>query len=204
MKLYYADTTVAIAVLIALKETNLSYELINVDFGAKVQTTSEYLAINPKGSVPALVTDQGVLTETGALLDYIHALAPEAGLVPDDPFEAARMRELMYYLASTWHVNHAHKVHGERWADNTQSHEDMRAKAPETMRACCAYIEASLLKGPFLLGDSFSLADAYLYVVSGWLKGDGVDVSDYPKLTAFRKEMEKRSSVQAVLAAGMM
>lgn len=204
MKLYYADTTVAIAVIIALKETSLSYELINVDFDAKVQTTPEYLAINPKGRVPALETDQGILTETGALLDYVHALAPEAGLVPDDPFEAARMRELMYYLASTWHVNHAHKVHGERWANNKESHEDMRLKAPETMKACCAYIETNLLKGPFLLGERFSLADAYLYVVSGWLKGDGVDVSDYPNLAAFRHQMEKRPSVQAVIDAGMM
>ncbi|QCO55874.1 glutathione S-transferase family protein [Pseudorhodobacter turbinis] len=204
MKLYYADTTVAIALIIALKEAKLPCDLVRVDFAAGEQTRPEFLAINPKGRVPALVTKQGILTETGALLDYIHALAPEAGLVPDDPFQAAKMRELMYYLASTWHVNHAHKGHGERWADKKESHEDMRLKAPETMRACCAYIEENLLKGPFLLGDRFSLADAYLYVVSGWLKGDGVDVSDYPKLAAFRTEMEKRPSVLAVLSENMM
>ncbi|WP_458792632.1 glutathione S-transferase family protein [Yoonia sp. MH D7] len=204
MKLYYANTTVAISVVIALKETDLLYDLINIDFGLNMQTTPEYMEINPKGRVPALVTDQGILTETGALLDYIHALAPEASLVPDDPFEAGKMREMMYYLASTWHVNHAHKVHGERWANNKDSHKDMRLKAPETMKACCTYIEANLLKGPFLLGESFSLADAYLYVVSGWLKGDGVDVSNYPKLSEFRRCMEKRPSVQAVLDAGMM
>ncbi|WP_050527111.1 glutathione S-transferase family protein [Pseudorhodobacter aquimaris] len=204
MKLYYADTTVAVALIIALKEADLPCELVRVDFAAGDQTKPEFLAINPRGRVPALVTKQGILTETGALLDYIHALAPEAGLVPEDPFQAAKMWEMMYYLASTWHVNHAHGGHGERWADNKASHDDMHRKAPENMRACCAYVEETLLKGPFLLGDRFSLADAYLYVVSGWLKDNKIDVADYPKLTALREEMEKRASVQAVIAAGMM
>ncbi len=204
MKLYYMNGTVSIAVMIALKEANLPFEAIKVDFAAKEQTSPEYLAVNPKGRVPALVTNEGVITETGALLDYVSACAPEAGLTPADPFQAAKMRELMYYLASTWHVNHAHKGRGNRWADRPESLEDMRAKSRETVKASCDYVEANLLKGPYLLGEKFTLADAYLYVVTGWLKGDGVDVSDYPKLSALRAEMEKRPSVQSIIADGML
>ena len=117
---------------------------------------------------------------------------------------AARMREVMYYLASTMHVNHAHKIRGPRWADKKASWKDMKDKVPQTMTASCDYISSNGLRGPFVLGDQFSLADAYLYVVCSWLEGDGVDVSAFPKILAFREAMEARASVQAVRAAGML
>ena len=97
LKLYYASGTISIAVAIALEEAGLAYEPLKVDFGAAAQTKPDYLKINPKGRVPALVTEAGtILTETGALLDYIAALAPEAGLIPTAPEDAAHMRSVMY------------------------------------------------------------------------------------------------------------
>ncbi len=150
------------------------------------------------------MVDGGILTETGALLDYIGTVAPEAGLVPDDPVMAARMREVMYYLASTMHVNHAHRLRGHRWADNEASWKDMAAKVAETMTASCDYIVSNGLRGPFVLGGAVSLADAYLYVVCSWLEADGVDVAAFPKIIAFRQAMEARASVHAVKAAGML
>ncbi|WP_164660862.1 glutathione S-transferase family protein [Tropicibacter sp. Alg240-R139] len=204
MQLYYAPGTISIAVAIALEEAGLEYEPVKLDFSAGEQTTSAYGQINPKGRVPALVVEGGILTETGALLDFIADKAPEAGLVPADPVMAARMREVMYYLASTMHVNHAHKMRGHRWADKKSSWADMKGKVAETMTASCAYIESKGLRGPFVLGDNISLADIYLYVVSSWLEGDGVDVSAFPKIVAFRAAMEARASVQAVKAAGML
>lgn len=116
MQLYYAPHTISIAVAIALEEAGLAYEAIKIDFAEKQQTTKAYHQINPKGRVPALVVDGGILTETGALLEYIADLAPDAGLRPTDPVRVARMREVMFYLASTMHVNHAHKLRGARWA----------------------------------------------------------------------------------------
>lgn len=204
LKLYYAPNTISVATAITLHEANLPFDPIRLDFTNAEQTRSDYLGINPKGRVPALVTDHGTLTETGALLDYIAALAPSAGLVPDDPFQAARMREVMYYLASTMHVNHAHKLRGHRWADNVASHQDMTAKACETMTASGTYIETHSLTGPFVLGKTFSLADPYLFTICTWLQGDGVDSTAFTKITAFMAAMETRASVRAVRAAGIL
>ncbi|MES0862297.1 glutathione S-transferase family protein [Ruegeria sp. SCPT10] len=204
MQLYYAPRTISVAIAIALEEAGLDYEAIKLDFAGGEQTKPAYKQINPKGRVPALAVDGGILTETGALLEFIAAKAPEAGLVPADPVMAARMREVMFYLASTMHVNHAHKQRGHRWADKESSWKDMTAKVAETMTASCDYISANGLRGPFVLGEVVSLADAYLYVVCSWLEGDGVDVSAFTKIVAFREAMEARASVQAVRAAGML
>ncbi|MGB5865884.1 MAG: glutathione S-transferase family protein [Sulfitobacter sp.] len=205
MNLYYANGTISIAPAIALLEAGLPHDLSRVDFSSAEQTKPEYLAINPKGRVPALVLKDGtVLSETGAILDYIAAVAPDAGLVPTDPVEAAQMRSVMYYLASTMHVAHAHKMRGSRWADSAESHADMTAKVPETMRACAAYVEAECLRGDYACGAAFSLADAYLFVVCNWLAGDGVTVSDFPKITAFMSRMETRDSVQTVRDKDML
>ena len=204
MQLYYAPRTISVAVAIALEEADLAYEAIRLDFAGGEQTGTAYKQINPKGRGPALVVDGGILTETGALLDYIAALAPQARLIPDDLILAARMREVMYYLASTVHVNHAHGLRGARWADKKSSWKDMKDKVPQTMTTGCEYIVSNGLRGPFVLGEAFSLADAYLYVVCSWLEGDGVDDSAFPKILAFREAMEARASVQAVRAAGML
>lgn len=200
MKVFLAKGTISIAVAIALEEAGLAYTPELVDFANAAQTKPDYLAINPKGRVPSLITEHGTLTETGAILEYIAALAPKAGLAPDDGFAAARMREVMYYIASTLHVNHAHKLRGHRWATQEASFADMRAKVPQTMYDACAYIEQTALHGPYLLGETLSLADIYLFVVTTWLAGDGVDVAAFPKLSRFMELMETRASVQAVRA----
>jgi glutathione S-transferase len=202
MKLYYAPGTIAVAAAITLYETGLDFEPVRVDFAAAEQTRPAYHAINPKGRVPALVTDHGILTETGAIQDYLAAIAPEAGLVPADPFQAARMREAMYYIASTMHVNHAHKMRGARWADQAASWADMTAKVPQTMAASADYVEAHLLRGPFVLGEALSLADPYLFVAAGWLAGDSVDLAPYPRIRAFLDAMKARPSVAKAKAAG--
>jgi len=205
MQLFYADRTIAIAAVIALNEAKLAHDLTRVDFGSAEQTKPGYLAVNPKGRVPALVIDNGaVLTEVGAILEYIAALAPKAALVPDDPALAAHMRSVMYYLASTMHVAHAHKMRGSRWADAPSSHADMTAKVPQTMRSCAAYVEAECLRGTYVCGEMFSLADAYLYLVCTWLDGDGVAVSDFPKIAAFMDRMALRDSVKSAAAQGMV
>ncbi|KNX40136.1 Glutathione S-transferase GST-6.0 [Roseovarius tolerans] len=204
MKLYYAKGTIAIATAIALHEAGLDFEPVRLDFRAGEQTGPEYQAINPKGRVPALVTDQGILTETGAILDYIADIAPAAGLRPSDAYEAAKMREAMCYIASTMHVNHAHKMRGHRWASEESSFADMKAKSVQTMTESAAHVENHVLQGPYVLGETFSLADPYLYVACNWLEGDGVTVADYPKIAAFIEAMRGRASVAQVIADNMI
>lgn len=204
MQLYYAPGTISIAVAIALQEAGLDYEPIKIDFAAKEQSGAGYAQINPKGRVPALVIDGGILTETGALLEYIADISPAAELRPTDPLLLARMREVMFYLASTMHVAHAHKLRGRRWASKTSSYKDMTAKVPQTMADCCAYISSNGLRGPFVLGEQISIADCYLYTICTWLDGDGVTIDDFPKIKSFMAAMEQRDSFRAVYAAGML
>lgn len=205
LKLYYAPGTVSIAVAIALEEAGLAHEAVKLDFRAAEQTKPGYLALNPKGRVPALgLADGTILTETGALLDYIAATAPDAALMPADALDAAHVRAVMYYLASTMHVAHAHKMRGTRWADRPESHADMTAKVPQTMAACAAYVEENALMCDFVAGDSLSLADPYLYIVCNWLEGDGVPLANYPQIAAFMQRMAERPSVKAMRERGML
>lgn len=205
LKLYYFPGTVAVAPALGLEEAGLDYEPVLVDFKAAAQREGTYLAINPKGRVPTLITECGAtLTEAGAILDYIAALAPDAGLVPEDAEDAAHMRGVMYYLASTMHVAHAHKMRGSRWADAQSSFDDMSAKVPQTMRDCATYIEENALRGDFVTGDRISLADPYLFTVCQWLAGDGVPTADFPKVDAFLERMEARDSVKAIRAKGIL
>ncbi|MEM9436418.1 MAG: glutathione S-transferase family protein [Pseudomonadota bacterium] len=198
LTLHYAPGTISVASAIALNEAGVAHDLIRVDFASAEQTKPAYLAINPKGRVPALETPHGILTETIAVLEFA---AP--GLIPSDPWEAAKMREIMTYIASTAHVNHAHKKRGHRWADNAESHADMTAKVPETMTAAADYLE-SKVAGPFTLGDTLTLADAYLYPIVSWLPADGVSLDGYPKLAAFKAAMEARPSVLKARADGVI
>lgn len=205
LKLFYTPGTISIAVAIALEEAGLPHETVKVDFASAEQTKAPYLAINPKGRVPALVGDDGrVMTETGALLDYIAAIAPDAGMLPPDAQTAVHMRGVMYYIASTMHVAHAHKMRGSRWADTQSSFDDMKAKVPQTMRACATYIEAECLRGDYVCGDTLTIADPYLFIVCNWLAGDDVAVSEFPRIEAFLARMEERDSVRAIRAKGML
>ena len=198
-RLHYAPHTISIAAAILLEEAGIAYEPVKVDFAEEEQTRPAYLEVNPKGRVPALETPHGILTETGAILGFV---APH--MVPDDPWAAAKMNELMYYLASTMHVNHAHKMRGRRWADELSSHADMARKVTRNMSDSCAYLNGLLPTLPFWESETMVISDAYLYVVLSWLPGDGVDVTRYSNIQIFQHRMNRRKSVQAVYQKGML
>lgn len=199
LKLHYAPRTISVAVAIIIEKTGIDCELVRVDFASGEQTTAAYREINPKSRVPALETPQGILTETPAIVEY---LAPQ--MVPDDPFAAAKMRELISYLNATMHPHHAHGARGERWADLQSSFDDMKQKMPRRMAECCAYLDDYLPSLPFAVGQLEVVSDAYLYVVLTWLAGDGVDIEHYPRLAAFQHKMNTQAAVQAVYQKGML
>ncbi|WZB61043.1 glutathione S-transferase N-terminal domain-containing protein [Achromobacter xylosoxidans] len=193
---YTAPGTCALATHIALHEAGAEFDLVKLDIAAGQQQGPDYLRVNPKGRVPALATPQGVLTETPALLAFVAQSFPAVGLAPlDDPFAFARMQELASYLASTAHVAHAHKRRGARWADDPAAHEAMRAKVPQTMTVCAAYLEAQIV-GPWVAGERYTVVDGYLYTVGSWLEGDGVDMTRFPKLTAYLERVGQRDAVR--------
>ena len=202
LKLYYAPGTCALATHIALEEAGAPYEAVRVDFGSQAQRSPEYLAINPKGRVPALVTESGTLTETPALLVFVAQRFPAAELAPlSDPFALAQLQEFNSYLCSTVHVAHAHGRRGARWADDAAAIEAMKRKVPATMTECFQLIEQKLLQGPWVMGEQFTICDPYLYTLSTWLEGDSVDINATPKIADHFKRMSDRPAVRKVMDA---
>ena len=200
-KLYYAPGTCALASHIALEEAGAAYTTERLDFKANQQNSPEYLAINPKGRVPSLVTDRGILTETPAMLAFIAQSFPQAKLAPlEDAFAFAQAQAFNSYLCSTVHVAHAHKLRGARWATEESSFVDMRGKVPQTVGACFALIERGMLKGPWVMGEQYTICDPYLFTIAGWLEGDGVDLATLPQVADHRKRMAERPAVRKVLA----
>ena len=200
-KLYYAPGTCARASHIALEEAGASYTAERLDFKNSQQTTPQYLAINPKGRVPSLVTDRGVLTETPAMLAYIAQMFPRAQLAPlDDPFAFAQVQAFNSYLCSTLHVAHSHRMRGYRWADDESSFADMQRKVPQSVGACYALIEREMLRGPWVMGEAYTICDPYLFTLAQWMEDDGVDVSTLPKVVDHRRRMSERSAVRKAIA----
>ncbi|MEK7688301.1 MAG: glutathione S-transferase, partial [Pseudomonadota bacterium] len=133
LKLYYAAHTCSLATHIVLEEVGADYSTVRVDFGKEQQKSADFLKVNPKARVPALVTDKGILTETPAMLVYVAQSFPASRLaLMDDPFAFAQVQSFNSYLCSHLHVAHAHRMRGHRWvdADDTASIAAMQRKVP--------------------------------------------------------------------------
>jgi glutathione S-transferase len=201
IKLYYAAHTCSLASHIALEEAGAEYFTERVSFKTNQQNSPDYLAINPKGRVPSLVTDRGVLTETPAMLAFIAQSFPRAQLAPlDDPFAFAQVQAFNSYLCSTLHVAHSHRMRGYRWADDESSFADMQRKVPQSVGACYALIEREMLRGPWVMGEAYTICDPYLFTLAQWMEDDGVDVSTLPKVMDHRLRMSERSAVRKAIA----
>ena len=200
LTLYYAPRTAALAVHIALIDAGADYTLRRLDFSKNAQRMPDYLAVNPKARVPALVTPQGVLTETPALLAWIAQTYPQAGLAPSDPFAFAVLQSFNAYLCATLHPAHAHGPRAYRWTDDPAAQAALKSYVPTSLGACFKLVEDALLAGPYVLGSSYSVADPYLYTMSRWIEGDGVDPGPIPRVMAHRAMMDARPSVIRALA----
>ncbi len=201
LKLFYTPHTCALASHIALEEAGAEYETALIDFRTDQQRSPDYLAVNPKGRVPSLVTEKGVLTETPAILAFIAQTFPHAGLAPlADPFAFAQVQAFNSYLCSTVHVAHAHRVRGHRWADDPAAIAEMRRKAPQAVGECFGLIERGMLRGPWVMGDAYTICDPYLFTLAQWLEADGVDPARLPRVREHRQRMSERPAVRRAIA----
>ena len=201
LKLFWASGTCALASHIALEEAGAKYESVKLDFSQGDQRKPEYLKVNPKGRVPALATDRGILTETPAILAWISQTYPQAKLAPADAFEFAVAQAFNSYLCSTVHPAHAHRPRAARWSDDPAAQETMKAKVPQNMSDCFNLIENDMFKGPWVMGNAYSICDPYLFTISGWLASDKVDIAKFPKVHDHYKRMSERPAVKTVMAA---
>src|SRR6202048_1895572 len=201
LKLYYTPGACSLAPHIALEEAGADYQVERVSLQTGAQREPAYLAVNPKGRVPALVTDRGILTENPAMLAFIAQSFPQAKLAPsDDPYAFAQAQAFNSYLCSTVHVAHAHKMRGARWATDESSFADMKRKVPQTVGASFALIERDMLKGPWVMGEQYTICDPYLFTLAQWLGGDSGDLSTLPRVIEHRKRMSERPAVRKVMA----
>lgn len=202
LKLYYAKGTAALATHITLLEIGAEFEGIEVNFASAEQCGADYLAINPKGRVPTLVTDHGTLTETPAILAYLAQTYPAQNLaLIDNPFAFARIQSLNSYFCSTVHVTHAHKSRGARWTDEQSCLTAMQAKVTQNMTDCFQLIEDELLEGPWAMGTRFCIADPYLFTVTRWAIKDDVNLAQFPKVTEHFARMHERPAVKTAMLA---
>ena len=199
LKFYYAKNSAAYAPHILLEDVKADYDSVKIDFSTGEQRQNAYLAINPKGRVPTLITDQGILTETPAILAFVAQSYPEHGMAPEATFEFATAQAFNCFISSTVHVAHAHKHRGARWADDETAHAHMQAKVHQNMTECAAIIETHYLRGPWVLGDRYSMCDPYMALATRWLGDDGVDVAQFPKIAAHNLAMQERPSMQKIM-----
>jgi len=201
IKLYYAAHTCSLASHIALEDAGAEYSTVRISFTADEQRKPEYLAINPKGRVPALVTDRGILTETPAMLAFIAQSFPQAKLAPlDDPFLFAQVQAFNSYLCSTLHVAHSHRMRGNRWADDPSAIAAMQRKVPESVASYYQLIEEYMLEGPWVMGETYTICDPYLFTMAQWLDQDDVDPARFPKVIDHRRRMSERPQVRKAIA----
>jgi glutathione S-transferase len=201
LQLLYTPHTCSLATHIALVDAGAAYTLRRIDFSTTEQQSPEYLAINPKARVPSLITARGVLTETPAMLAFVAQSYPDAMLAPlTDPFQFAELQAFNSYLCSTVHVAHAHRMRGYRWADDSAAISAMQKKVPQSVGACFDLIERHMLRGPWVMGDVYTVADPYLFTLAQWLEADGVDPAQLPRVIGHRERMLCREGVRRALA----
>ena len=204
LKLFYTPGACSLASHIALEEAGADYQAERVDLKSGAQRAPAYLAINPKGRVPALATDRGVLTESPVILGYIAQTYPEARLAPiGDAFAFGDMQAFNLFLATTVHVAFAHAFRPERYAEGEEAARAMRARAPKALAEYFALIEEKLTDGrPFVHGQAYTVSDPYLFVFAHWLDGRGLGrLADFPHVATHHARVAERPAVIKVLAA---
>lgn len=203
LTLYYTAHTCSLATHIVLEEVGAAYEMVRIDFARTEQRSPDYLKVNPKGRVPALATERGILTETPAMLTFVAQSFPEKNLaLMDDPFAFAEVQSFNAWLCSHLHVAHAHRMRGHRWVDPDDTHaiEAMQRGVPKAVSESFAMVERDMLKGPWVMGERYTICDPYLFTLAQWLEADGVDPHAIPRVIDHRRRMSERATVKKAIS----
>jgi glutathione S-transferase len=199
LTLYYSPGACSMAPHIALEEAGAVYGLQLVSIPKGEQQDPEYLAVNPRARVPALRTDQGVLTENVAILTYIARSFPKAELLPEEPYEMAHCLSHMAYLSNTVHPAFTHIVRPARFATDEAAHENVRATGRENAWKLLQELDDMLAGKQWVLGDDYSLADPYTLVIYGWGRHNRMPIERLTHYSAFKDRMLQRPAVRKVI-----
>lgn len=197
MKLYFAPDACSLSPHIVLRELDLPFELIRVNNRTKRSADGgDFYRVNPKGYVAALMLDDGkVITEGAAIVQYLADLRPEAALAPPNAtFERVRLQEWLNFITSEIHA-------GSSPLFNSSLPEEVKTRFRDTLRRRLDFVAQTLDEQAFLLGEAFSVADAYLFTVLRWMEQFSIDLKYWPSITRYMSLISQRRSVQTALAA---
>lgn len=196
VKLFYSPGACSLAPHIVLEEIGAPFELQAVNLRAGEQRTAAYLAMNPKGAVPALEGENGILTENVAILNYLAASHPEAGLAPtDDAWAMAQVTSFNAYLSGSVHGNIG-KLLFHPQAPEAQA--ELRTVTLSKLQL----IEDGLLVGPWVQGETYTISDPYLSVFERWARHGGLlDPETFPRMNAHLDAVQARPAAQRALAS---
>ena len=197
MKLFYSPAACSLSPHIVAREAGIDLELVKVDTKTKTMAAGgDYWAINPKGYVPAIELNNGeVLTEGPAIVQYLADFKPEAKLAPaNGTWERVRLQEMLGYINSE-----IHKSYSPLFKATTS--DEVRAERKDYLRLRYALLDKQLAGRNYLFGDQFTVADAYLFVVTNWARSTKVDLGDFANLQAFQQRVAARPAVRAAMMA---
>ena len=197
MKLYYSNGACSLSPHIVLRESGLPFELVRASTKTHaLDDGTDYYTINPKGSVPLLELDNGErLTEGPAIVQYIADQAPGANLAPANGTLARyRVQEWLNFITSE-----LHKGYSPLFRPNTP--DAYKPIAMDTLMKKYAYVDSKLEGKHYLMGEQFSVPDAYLFTVTNWAGRVGLDLSEFKNVAAFMARMMARPSVQTAMKA---
>jgi glutathione S-transferase len=197
MKLYYSPGVCSLAPHIVLRETGLDFSLEKVDPATKrPEAGANYLAINPNGYVPALEIEPGVvLTEGPAIMQYLADKAPATHLAPPaGSLERYQLQSWLNFITSEIHKGYSPLF-------KPQMPPEAKTLFKEQLAKRFDYVDEHLSANDYVMGNAFTIADAYLFVTTGWSGYVGISLDGWPSIRAFRKRVEARPSVQAALKA---
>jgi glutathione S-transferase len=197
MKLFFSPGACSMSPHIVAQELGIPLTLVKVDTATKkLADGSDYWPINPKGYVPAIELDNGeILTEGPAIVQYLADRKPEAKLVPPaGTLERYRVQEMLGYINSE-----LHKTYSPLFRPTTSP--EVRKEREEYLRKRYKLVDERLAKGPYLFGEQFTVADAYLFTVTNWANFVKLDLNEFPNLLAFQARVAARPAVQAALTA---
>ena len=197
MKLYYSPGACSLSPHIVAREAGIELELIKADTKTKkMEDGGDYWQVNAKGYVPALRLDNGqLLTEGPAIVQYLADLKPASGLAPAaGSFERYRVQEWLNFITSEIHKNFSPLF-------NPAASADWKEGAKANLAKRFGFIATHLEGKQYLMGDQFTVADAYLFTVANWGQFVGVDIGQWPAVKAFHARVAARPQVQEALKA---
>jgi len=196
---HYTPTTCSLASHVALEESGLTFEVSRVRLHDPA-SVAVWRETNPSGSVPALVSDGRLLTENVAILNYVARLAPEAGLLPDDPFDQARALSLTAWFASTVHITGRMARAPLRFTADETAWEPLKTEGRIRFEANLRKVDALLAGRDWLVGERLSVADAYALVFYAWGVAGDYPMAEMTHYSALARSMAERPGVQRAMA----